>query len=58
MFRDVDIDNDNVITLGEIAILAKTFERKRNQEPSSLALEKNKQDPAASLKKESVKKEL
>ena len=58
MFRDVDIDNDNVITLDEIAILAKTFERKRNQEPSSLALEKNKQDPAASLKKESVKKEL
>ena len=49
MFRDVDIDNDNVITLDEIAILAKNFERKNNQELDSLALDKNKQDSAASL---------
>ena len=28
MFRDVDIDNDNVITLDEIAILAKTSKEK------------------------------
>ena len=58
MFRDVDIDNDNVISLDEIAILAKSFDRRKNQEPSSLALEKNKQDPAVSLSEESTKKEL
>ena len=58
MFRHVDIDNDNVISLDEIAILAKSFDRRKNQEPSSLALEKNKQDPAVSLSKESTKKEL
>ena len=58
MFRHVDIDNDNVISLDEIAILAKSFDRRKNQEPSSLALEKNKQDPAVSLSEESTKKEL
>jgi len=59
MFRDVDIDNDNVITLDEIAILAKTFERKNNLELNSdlTASEKNKQDSAASLEN-SIKKEL
>ena len=49
MFRDVDIDNDNVITLDEIAILAKNYERKNKQELDTLALDKNKQDSAASL---------
>ena len=49
MFRNVDIDNDNVISLDEIAILAKSFERKNNEESDILALEKKKQDPAASL---------
>ena len=58
MFRDVDIDNDNVITLDEIAILAKSYERNNNQESDTLALDKNKQDPAASLEKASVKKKL
>ena len=55
MFRDVDIDNDNVITLDEIAILAKTFERK-NKEVSeeSIASDINKQNPAASLKEDSA----
>ena len=53
MFRDVDIDNDNLITLDEIAILAKTFERKNNQELNQniTASDKNKQDSAASLEK-------
>ena len=58
MFRDVDIDNDNVITLDEIAILAKTFERNNKQESKPLALDKNKQDPAASLEESSVNKKL
>ena len=58
MFRDVDIDNDNVISLDEIAILAKDFERKNNQELNVLALEKDKQDPAASLDEPSIKKKL
>lgn len=58
MFRDVDIDNDNVITLDEIAILAKSYERNNNQESDTLALDKNKQDPAASLEKASAKKKL
>jgi hypothetical protein len=59
MFRDVDIDNDNVITLDEIAILAKTFERK-NKEVSeeSIASDINKQNPAASLKEDSASKNL
>ena len=58
MFRDVDIDNDNVITLDEIAILAKSYERNNNQESDTLALDKNKQDPATSLEKASAKKKL
>jgi len=58
MFRDVDIDNDNVISLDEIAILAKDFERKNNQELNVLALDKDKQDPAASLEELSIKKKL
>ena len=58
MFRDVDINNDNVITLDEIAILAKSYERNNNQESDTLALDKNKQDSAASLEKASVKKKL
>ena len=60
MFRNVDIDNDNVITLDEIAILAKTFERKNNQElnESSIVLERINQDSAASLEKNSIKKKL
>ena len=60
MFRNVDIDNDNVITLDEIAILAKTFERKNNQElnENSIVLEKINQDSAASLEKNSIKKKL
>jgi len=58
MFRDVDIDNDNVITLDEIAILAKNFERKNNQELDSLALDKNKQDSAASLEEPLNKQKL
>lgn len=60
MFRDVDIDNDNVITLDEIAILAKTFERKNNQElnENAIVLEKINQDSAASLEKNSIKKKL
>jgi len=60
MFRDVDIDNDNVITLDEIAILAKTFERKNNLESQKniTASDKNIQDSAASLEKNSVKKKL
>ena len=58
MFRDVDIDNDNVITLDEIAILAKNFERKDNQELDSLALDKNKQDSAASLEEPLNKQKL
>ena len=58
MFRDVDINNDNVITLGEIAILAKNYERKQNQELDALALEENKQDPAASLEEPSIKQKL
>ena len=58
MFRDVDIDNDNVITLDEIALLAKSYERNNNQESDTLALDKDKQDPAASLEKASAKKKL
>jgi hypothetical protein len=58
MFRDVDIDNDNVITLDEIAILAKNFERKNNQELDSLALDKNNQDSAASLEEPLNKQKL
>ena len=56
----VDIDNDNVITLDEIAILAKTFERKNNLESQKniTASDKNIQDSAASLEKNSVKKKL
>ena len=58
MFRDVDIDNDNVITLDEIAILAKDFERKYNQDSNTIALDKKKQDPAASLEENLIKKKL
>jgi hypothetical protein len=60
MFRDVDIDNDNLITLDEIAILAKTFERKNNKElnKNSIVLDKNNQESAASLEKNSIKKKL
>ena len=60
MFRDVDIDNDNAITLDEIAILAKSFERKNNKELNKglTASDKDKQDPAASLDKDSIKKKL
>jgi len=58
MFRDVDIDNDNVITLDEIAILAKDFERKYNQDSNTIALDKKKQDPAASLEEDLIKKKL
>ena len=58
MFRDVDIDNDNVITLDEIAILAKNFERKNNQELDSLASDKNNQDSAASLEEPLNKQKL
>ena len=58
MFRDVDINNDNVITLGEIAILAKNYERKQNQELDTLALEKDKQDSAASIEDSPIKQKL
>ena len=58
MFRDVDIDNDNVISLDEIAILAKDFERKYDQKSNDIALDKNKQDPAASLEEISIKQKL
>ena len=58
MFRDVDIDNDNVITLDEIAILAKDFERKYNQDSNTIALDKKKQDPAASLEENLIKEKL
>ena len=60
MFRDVDINNNNVISLDEIAILAKSFERKNNNEMYSnpIASEENKQDPAALLERYSNKKEL
>ena len=60
MFRDVDIDNDNVITLDEIALLAKTYERNNNSESSEerLVLEKNKQDPEASLIESTINKKL
>ena len=60
MFRDADIDNDNVISLDEIAILAKSFERKNNLESNSnlTASDKKKQDSAASLEKNSIKKKL
>ena len=58
MFRDVDIDNDNVISLDEIAILAKDFERKYDQKSNDIALDKNKQNPAASLEEISIKQKL
>jgi len=58
MFRDVDIDNDNVITLDEIAILAKDFERKYDQKSNDIALDKNKQNPEASLEEISIKQKL
>ena len=58
MFRDVDIDNDNVITLDEIAILAKDFERKYNQDSNTIALDKKKKVPAASLEEDLIKKKL
>jgi hypothetical protein len=35
-FRDVDIDNDNVITLDEIAILANTFKRNNMVNPKKI----------------------
>ena len=59
MFRDVDIDNDNVITLGEIAILVKSFENKHQKGVNKnipLASDKKKQDPSVSLNKNQNKK--
>ncbi len=60
MFRDVDIDNDNVITLDEIALLAKTYERNNNSESSQerLVVEKKKQDSEASLIESTINKKL
>ena len=58
MFRDVDIDNDNVISLDEIAILAKNFERKGNQQSNALALDGDTKNPAVSLEEASNKKKL
>ncbi len=58
-FRDVDIDNDNVITLDEIAILAKNYEKRvKELNKETLASEKNKQDPAAFKKEVQTKKDL
>ena len=59
MFRDVDIDNDNVITLSEIAILVKSFENKHQKGVNKnipLASDKKKQDPSVSLNKNQNKK--
>jgi len=58
-FRDVDIDNDNVITLDEIAILANTFKRNNMVNSNeSLAKEGLKQAPEASLSSSKTEKEL
>tara|TARA_B110000240_G_C13153877_1_gene306461 strand:+ start:58 stop:546 length:489 start_codon:yes stop_codon:yes gene_type:complete len=58
-FRDVDIDNDNVITLDEIAILANTFKRNNMVNPKkSLAKERIKKAPEASLSNGKAEKEL
>jgi len=58
-FRDVDIDNDNVITLDEIAILANTFKRNNMvNSKESLAKERIKQAPEASLSNGKAEKEL
>ena len=58
-FRDVDIDNDNVITLDEIAILANTFKRNNMvNSKESLAKERIKQAPEASLNNGKAEKEL
>ena len=58
-FRDVDIDNDNVITLDEIAILANTYKRNNTiNSKKSLAKEKIKKAPEASLSNGKAEKEL
>jgi len=58
-FRDVDIDNDNVITLDEIAILANTFKRNNMVNSNeSLAKEGLKQAPEVSLSSSKTEKEL
>jgi len=58
-FRDVDINNDNLITLDEIAILVKNYEKNhKDLNKNILVKEKNKQDPAASVQKTPSKKKL
>ena len=55
-FRDVDIDNDNVITLDEIAILAKNYEKRvKELNKETLASEKNKQDNLDEIEKKIIK---
>ena len=58
-FRDVDIDNDNVITLDEIAILAKNYEKRvKELSKENLASEEKKQDPAAFKQESKINKEI
>ena len=58
-FRDVDIDNDNVITLDEIAILAKNYEKRvKELSKENLAAEEKKSDPAAFKQGPKTNKEI
>ena len=58
-FRDVDIDNDNVITLDEIAILAKNYEKRvKELSKENLAAEEKKSDPAAFKQEPKTNKEI
>jgi len=58
-FRDVDIDNDNVITLDEIATLAKNYEKRvKELSKENLAAEERKSDPAAFKQEPKTNKEI
>jgi hypothetical protein len=51
-FRRVDVDNDNVITLDEISMLAKEYENKHQANNKSIA-KSNKEESAAALENKS-----
>ena len=51
-FREVDTDNDNLITLDEMSILAKNYQQRSNQDSNSSRtkiVEEDKKNPAATL---------
>jgi len=54
-FRRVDVDNDNVITLDEISMLAKEYERKHYGNNKSIAKSDKEESSAALENKSKIK---